>query len=605
MIILTLTLKDLTVNIYLATSLKIQRKVATAEVFPCIINLILVNLFLLLTKTKAGIIWVKVDAEVLSTNIPSFICHCYIPPRMSTVLNDDIDIFELLEIDFVNFCNQGNIYMSGDTNSRTSDHVDYLDTNAYLNRETLQDESTIPVRSNLDPIIDMYGRKLLDLCKSTGLLIVNGRHSHDQFGEYTFCGRNGLSTVVYLLTTIDNFTNISLFEILQFNEFSDRAPIHFCLKSNMRHNNSNKSPDKPSSPHTKWDKSKFPRFYDELAADETILNQLRLSLVDNVDIDHVVQSFTTLMNEKARHVFDRVVTHTCTHRNTKPKQKWFNADCLNKRKQFKQVRNTFVRDKSETNRRNFVKARSAYNKTKQQAKLKFKRQEGERINNLAKTDSKGFWKHIKQSIGSSKVNADDLKLEDLLHHFQNLFGQDDNQEPVTDENLPQSDLYPEFFDTEITEDELRSAVFSQNNGKSPGLDELPAEIFKVSYNLISPILLTLYNKMYSTGTYPQSWGNGIIAPIYKKGDPNNAENYRGITLINILAKIYSQILLNRLTKWSTLNETLNKNQFGFQKGKSIIDCIFILRAIVTKVLSTGGKLYCAFIDYERCFDKIN
>jgi hypothetical protein len=45
-------------------------------------------------------------------------------------------------------------------------------------------------------------------------------------------------------------------------------------------------------------------------------------------------------------------------------------------------------------------------------------------------------------------------------------------------------------------------------------------------------------------------GEGIIVPIFKSGDKEDAKNYRGITLINIISKIYSQVLLNRLTEWS-------------------------------------------------------
>ena len=59
----------------------------------------------------------------------------------------------------------------------------------------------------------------------------------------------------------------------------------------------------------------------------------------------------------------------------------------------------------------------------------------------------------------------------------------------------------------------------------------------------------LYNRLFRNGEYPRSWGDGIIPPIFKTGDVNDAGNYRGITLINILAKIYSQLLLNRLTGW--------------------------------------------------------
>ena len=58
-------------------------------------------------------------------------------------------------------------------------------------------------------------------------------------------------------------------------------------------------------------------------------------------------------------------------------------------------------------------------------------------------------------------------------------------------------------------------------------------------------------------------------------------------------------------KWSDENEKICKNQNGFLKGKSIIDCIFILHSIISKVLNSGNKLYCIFIDYEKFFDKID
>ena len=80
---------------------------------------------------------------------------------------------------------------------------------------------------------------------------------------------------------------------------------------------------------------------------------------------------------------------------------------------------------------------------------------------------------------------------------------------------------------------------------------------------------------------------------------------RGISLINVLGKVYSQVLLNRLSKWSEENDKLSKNQFSFQKGKSTKDCIFLLNAIVSKVINSGEKLYCCFIDYEKAYDRID
>ena len=96
----------------------------------------------------------------------------------------------------------------------------------------------------------------------------------------------------------------------------------------------------------------------------------------------------------------------------------------------------------------------------------------------------------------------------------------------------------------------------------------------------------------------------MIVPIFKKGDVNIANNYRPITLINILAKIYSQIILNRLTKWTKKHDTIIQNQFAYQKGKSIEDCIFLLHSVISKTLNSKEKLYCVFVDFERAYDSI-
>ena len=72
-----------------------------------------------------------------------------------------------------------------------------------------------------------------------------------------------------------------------------------------------------------------------------------------------------------------------------------------------------------------------------------------------------------------------------------------------------------------------------------------------------------------------------------------------------MAKIYSQLLVNRLTKWSENEEKLNNTQFGFQKEKSTKDCIFTFISIISKTLHAGDKLYCVFVDYEKAFDRID
>ena len=82
----------------------------------------------------------------------------------------------------------------------------------------------------------------------------------------------------------------------------------------------------------------------------------------------------------------------------------------------------------------------------------------------------------------------------------------------------------------------------------------------------------------------------FITPIFKKGDTNDTNNYRGVTLINIIAKLYSKILHDRLIKWASENDKITSNQYGFQKNKSTIDCIFIFHSLISKLLNNNEKL---------------
>ena len=163
----------------------------------------------------------------------------------------------------------------------------------------------------------------------------------------------------------------------------------------------------------------------------------------------------------------------------------------------------------------------------------------------------------------------------------------------------------DILDCPFTDEELKKVIYSLKSNKSPGTDGLIAEIFKCSYDILSPILLKMFNTIFYSGSYPTSWSEGLITPIHKKDSLEDTNNYRGITLINTLSKIYSHILNNRILKWAYENRKIADCQFGFQKNKSTIDCIFVFHAIISKILNRGEKLYCCFIDYQKAFDLVN
>jgi exonuclease III len=193
------------------------------------------NYIHIVDKLKQGIIWVKISKEMLTLDEDVFICHCYIPPSDSKImLNSDFDFHEKLEADIMKYENLGKVYVTGDMNCRTSNEQDFLSFDKYLDQNLpFVDKQNIPLRQNYDKVIDSNGRKLIDICLATGLLIANGRLENDEKGKYTFCSQRGASTVDYLLLHLRNFNTISHFYIHDFNEFSDHAPISFELRVSL------------------------------------------------------------------------------------------------------------------------------------------------------------------------------------------------------------------------------------------------------------------------------------------------------------------------------------------------------------------------------------
>ena len=132
------------------------------------------------------------------------------------------------------------------------------------------------------------------------------------------------------------------------------------------------------------------------------------------------------------------------------------------------------------------------------------------------------------------------------------------------------------------------------------------ELFKDCKDIMVSYLLKLFNCVFLSGFFPESWSKGCIVPIFKKGDVNDPINYRGITLISCLGKLFTSILNRRLLEWDKTHDIITDAQFGFRPGNSTIDAIFVLQSLINRTLKKrGGRLYCCFVDYKKAFDLID
>jgi hypothetical protein len=115
--------------------------------------------------------------------------------------------------------------------------------------------------------------------------------------------------------------------------------------------------------------------------------------------------------------------------------------------------------------------------------------------------------------------------------------------------------------------------------------------------------ITSIMKIWEQEKIPYEWTEGIVCPIYKKGDKTQCHNYRGISVLNITYTIFAILLYNRLSM--VMEPEIGNYQMGFRPNRSTIDNIFIVRQIYEKFYEYSVDLHNVFIDFSYAFDTVN
>ena len=285
-------------------------------------------------------------------------------------------------------------------------------------------------------------------------------------------------------------------------------------------------------------------------------------------------------------------------------------------------------------KRNFTEAQNTYNATgreehKQAATLLKKEydlhirllRKQDTISTIATADNKtkSIWNiinlqrkpkggdmHLTQlNIEGCKV-SEPLKMVDYLNNFfinaanETILHNNPNinhpTEPTVLENTPNLVLNP-------TNREEMSKIISELKQKtSSGYDEISSKLLKLCKDELIEPLVYIANKSFTTGIFPSALKLSKVYPKHKQGCTTQPSNYRPISLIPTISKVFEKIVLSRLLKHLTTNQLLTQHQHGFIPGKSTSSALINLVEFFIDQQEKGNTCTAILLDYSKAFD---
>lgn len=317
----------------------------------------------------------------------------------------------------------------------------------------------------------------------------------------------------------------------------------------------------------------------------------------NLNINQAVTKYYNIVND-----FIAKFTPSCSPR-SEDFPKWYS----NKLIRLIQDKETYFKLKKQYNNEHFItlfkQKRNEIKKEKKKCLYNYQNN----IESLIQTNPKSFFAYTKSLSKSNKLPpimkykgliANNLK-ETVNHfatHFSNVYVENN-----TDFHINCDSNCNNYM--EITMANIIEIIEKLDKNKTNSPDGIPALFYINTIENIAKPLTLLFKLSILEMKYPDSFKTSIISPIYKSGDQDDVENYRPISIISTIAKIFDKLIYNHL---STLtSHLLVHNQHGFTKGKSTLTNLMEYVDYLSNNMMNGGQIDAIYMDLAKAFDRID
>lgn len=161
-----------------------------------------------------------------------------------------------------------------------------------------------------------------------------------------------------------------------------------------------------------------------------------------------------------------------------------------------------------------------------------------------------------------------------------------------------------FFFLPVVPFEIQLLIMKLPN-KSCHIDDIPIDVLKSISFPLSIILAYIINKCIEDGIYPSLLKQARVIPIYKSGNKSEVNNYRPISTLKTINKIFEKIIYSRMTSFIYNHKLISNKQHGFKKNSSTSLAMFNLLSGIVSSLSSKEYCICLFLDLKKAFDSVN
>ena len=162
-----------------------------------------------------------------------------------------------------------------------------------------------------------------------------------------------------------------------------------------------------------------------------------------------------------------------------------------------------------------------------------------------------------------------------------------------------------FSFTKITPQEVHNAIKELSLSSGAGLDEMESKYVKLASHILMFPLADLFNLSFATCEIPAMWKYSRITPIHKGGDILDPNNYRPISIICTVAKVFEKIIFNQISHYLKINNILSPSQSGFRPNHSTTTALVKLTNDIFSASDTGNLTGAIFIDLKKAFDLVD